>query len=168
MNYKDINIELIKCMSDKYNPLVRAQVLDDDDILLIPHPAFYGYIIPRRKLLVAESKLVMLNPEKPLFKISDYCKPENRVMPINQYYRFRTNLYQRFEGKFGKKTWGVYINERFLKQVNRDGCEFYQNVQPDKDMPRENVLVVIHEKTDEGKDIYKPLLFLMPFEIRDC
>ena len=167
MNYKEINIEIIKCLSDKWENVVRAQRLDDDEILIIPSPAYYGYIIPRKELMVEESRLSFLPLEKPLFKISDYCKPENMVKPTNQFIRYGTFLCQRFEGKMKKQTWGVYINEKYLKQVNRDGCEFYQNVKPGKDMPRENILAVKHEMTDDGKDIYKPLLYIMPVEIRD-
>lgn len=166
MNYRDINIEIIKCLSDKYDNVVRAQTLDDGDILIVPSPAYYGYIIPRKELMVDESRLSLIPLEKPLFRVSDYCKPENIVKPTHQLLRYGTILAQRFEGKTKKQTWGVYINEKFMKQIINEGCEFYQNVQPGKDMARENVLAVKHEETKDGKDIFIPLMYLMPFEVR--
>lgn len=168
MNYKDINIELIKCLSDNHDPIVRAQVLDDDDILLIPHPAYYGYIIPRKKLLVSESKLVMLDPEKPLFKLSDYYKPENEIKSTRNFFLLGANkLCRKFEGNLENKFWDVYIDEKFLKKCDNEYCWFYQNAQPDKDMEREPVLVVQERRTKDGEFIPKPILYLMPVEIRD-
>lgn len=167
MNYKDINLHIIKCLFDKYDPIVRAQEVDENNILLIPSPAYYGYIIPRKKLYVSEGVLSMLDKGKPLFKVSEYCKPGNEIRPTNQFIEFGGEYCRRFENP--EKRGAVYLKEKFLKEVHR-GDEFnvryYQNVQPGEDMGRKSVLVVTVEKDKDGNETYTPKLFVMPIDVK--
>ena len=157
MNYKIANKEVCKALID--GEYVRGYDIDENTAFVTPD-GYYGFIIPKDKMLYDSARIKRC---KKLFEISDYIKPENEIKPTAHYFKCGKEYCQRFDGK----DWHVFIQEKFLKKLDKDEfyC-FFQNYEKGKDMRKQSILGAVRRyENDDYK--YIPAVVFLPIYIHD-
>lgn len=134
MKYKRANLEICKAMMAGED--IRAQELEDNRIIVIRMPAYYGYIFNRREIAFNMENVRMIGSE--LKKIIDLSvvKPENKLTVTD------TIKILGYKGDTARVMMSgdkeVWLNTKFLENIDTDFCTFFQ----DKSDPLGQVIVV--------------------------
>lgn len=122
MNKKRVNLDICKWIIN--GEFVRGQDVPEDKVLILPEQACFGYILPKKDVAFSMDKVRMLWAEKKQIVDMDIVKPENEIKPTD-YLRMMCSG-KEFARKFTGKGGDVWINTKFMKNINVRGCKFYQ------------------------------------------
>jgi len=157
MNYSKINMEVCKALS--VGDVVRGYWIESEkygDLLVVIIDGFYGYFIPKDKIIFDVNRIKMLEV-KP-FNPDNFIKKENEINRTNHFIKCDRKFCRRFDGNKYK----VYVNQKFLEIVEKYPVAFFQNISTEKDMSKQPVLCA--ERDREG---YKPIIIICPVSVFD-
>ena len=152
MNYKNANIEVCREMAS--GCMIRGQDISDELFLAIPNDGYYGYMFSKNNIAFNLDRVRMISLETRKIADLSMIVPENEIK-ITEYMRvlsYRKDIARKFEAFDGKDGKVVWINEKFLRNLDLSACRFYQQ----KDEPLHNVIAV-----EDGI----PVMVLLPLRI---
>lgn len=122
MDWKKANLDI--CNALVKGELVRAQKTEGDEILVIPSPAYYGYLFNPKDIIFSMAKLQMLPATAHMIFSRSVIAPENEIKATKdlRLLTYKKAIARKFVAD-GRKTW---VDTKLLKQVNVDTCKFYQ------------------------------------------
>lgn len=129
MDYKKANVEIIKSIIDRDD--VRAQALEGGLTLVIPPPHYYGYILTSEEIAFALDRIPKVPKENRICRL-EVIAPENEIKMTDDFrlIPYKRDMARRFD-KNGKTVW---INSKFLKNIDLVSCRFYQDKHKDRDV----------------------------------
>ena len=144
MNVKRANLDICKWIID--GEFVRGQEVPEDMVLIIPEQAFFGYIIPKKYVAFSMDKVRMLPADKKPIVNMEIVKPENEIKPTDYLRIMRREFARKFTGKDGD----VWVNTKFMKNIDLNLCKFYQGCMFER-------IIVMEGET--------PVMVLLPLKI---
>ena len=151
MNISAANIEICKQLA-KGNR-VRTQIVAKDFILVIPEPAYYGYVMNVKDPVFSIEKTTSVDKKKQIISLS-LLNQKNEITPT-PYLRVLTEKHHETARLFKSSEGNVWINTKYLKHINIRQCKFYQ----DRTNRNSLILVVEKEKT--------PVMCVLPLRTFD-
>ena len=147
MNWKKANLDI--CNTLIGGEMVRGQTISDEQLLIIPREAFYGYIFSPKDIAFSMQKVKMLPPDsRQIFK-PEAIVPENELK-VTQSLRLASwkKIMARKFISIGKSVW---VDTKFLKCIDVAQCKFYQ-----EENPLECIFVTENDK---------PVMCILPMRI---
>lgn len=157
MNYSKINMDVCKALS--VGDSIRGYWIESEehgDLLVVIVDGFYGYFIPKDKIIFDVNRIKMLEV-KP-FHPDDFIKNENEIKRTDHFLKCNRQFCRRFDGN----KYRVYVNQKFLEKVEKYPVAFFQNISPERDMSKQPVLCA--EINGKG---YKPIIVICPVAVFD-
>lgn len=144
MNTKAVNLEICKQLI--HGDLVRIQNVSNKLTLIIPDPGYYGYLMPKSDIIFSLEKVKTVDKKKQIVDLK-LMNPKNELKPT-QYLRIidSKNTARLFKSPEGE----VWINTKFLKNLNIYSCTFYQ------DRTNRTSLILVVE------DMTQPVMCILP------
>ena len=139
MNLSAANIEICKQLAK--GSRVRTQVISKKLLLVIPEPAYYGYVMDVKDPVFSIEKTASVDKKKQIINLS-LLNPKNEITPT-PYMRVLTDKHNEMARLFKSSEGNVWVNTKYLKHINIRQCQFYQ----DRTNRNSLILVVEKEKT---------------------
>jgi hypothetical protein len=151
MNLSAANIEI--CRQLAKGSRIRTQIMSKKLILVIPEPAYYGYIMDVKDPVFSIEKTTSIDKKNQIINLS-ILDQKNEITPT-PYLRILTEKHNETARLFKSSEGNVWVNTKYLKHINIHQCKFYQ----DRTKRNSLILVVENEKT--------PVMCVLPLRIFD-
>ena len=151
MNISAANIEICKQLAK--GGRIRTQTVSKKLILVIPEPAYYGYVMDVKDPVFSIEKTASVDKKKQIINLS-LLNQKNEITPT-PYLRVLTDKRNETARLFKSSEGNVWVNTKFLKYINIHQCKFYQ----DRTNRNSLILVVEKEKT--------PVMCILPIRAFD-